>query len=422
MCPSPAAYSPRIADDELAALLRAGGAVLIEGPRACGKTETARHAAASEVDLETDANARAAANLDPALVLDGPKPRLVDEWQLVPELWAHVRRDVDAHGGEAGRYILTGSAVPADDSTRHSGAGRIVRLRMRPMSLFETSHSSGEVSLSGLFEGSPVRARESTMNVPALADLICVGGWPALQTRSVDDATRVVRAYVDETSRSDVQRVDGVRRDPARVRQLMRSIARYTASTVSARAIASDVGGADGSMKAHTAIDYISALERVFVVEDQPAWAPALRSRSRLREAPKRHFVDPSLAAAALGTGPERLVREVDTLGLLFESLVIRDLRIYAQAMDAEVMHYHDNTGLEADAIVQKRDGAWAAFEVKLGNASVDAAAESLLRLAGRVDPERHGRPASLAVITGWGYGYQRPDGVSVIPIGSFRP
>lgn len=213
-----------------------------------------------------------------------------------------------------------------------------------------------------------------------------------------------------------------MRRDPARVRQLMRSIARSTASTVSARAIASDVGGADGSMKAHTAIDYISALERVFVVEDQPAWAPALRSRSRLREAPKRHFVDPSLAAAALGTGPERLVREVDTLGLLFESLVIRDLRIYAQAMDAEVMHYHDNTGLEADAIVQKRDGAWAAFEVKLGNASVDAAAESLLRLAGRVDPERHGRPASLAVITGWGYGYQRPDGVSVIPIGSFRP
>jgi predicted AAA+ superfamily ATPase len=202
----------------------------------------------------------------------------------------------------------------------------------------------------------------------------------------------------------------------------MQSLARYTATQVSARAIAADVGGSDGTIKYQTVLDYMDALSRVFVVEDLPAWAPALRSRSRLREAPKRHFVDPSLAVAALGTRPERLMREVDTLGLLFESLVVRDLRIYAQAMDAEVFHYHDNTGLEADAVVQGLDGTWGAFEVQLGLAAIDAAADALLRMAARVDVDRHGAPSVLAVISGWGYGYRRPDGVSVIPIGTLAP
>jgi hypothetical protein len=249
-----------------------------------------------------------------------------------------------------------------------------------------------------------------------------VGGWPGLQSRTVDAALAALRGYLSDMARSDLPRVDGVQREPGRIKRVMHSLARYTATRVSARAIATDVGGSDEPIKHQTVLDYIAALSRVFVVEDLPAWSPALRSRSRLRGAPKRHFVDPSLAVAALGARPERLVREVDTLGLLFESLVVRDLRIYAQTMDADVFHYHDNTGLEADAVVECRDGTWGAFEVKLGLSAIDDAADALLRLAARVDVDRHGAPAVLAVITGWGYGYGRPDGVSVIPIGALAP
>jgi predicted AAA+ superfamily ATPase len=415
-------YRPRVADAELAFLLAAGGAVLVEGPRACGKTATARFAARSEVSLDTNVRARAAGLLDAATLLDGDRPRLIDEWQFVPEVWNQVRRAVDESGGQAGSFILTGSSVPADDATRHSGAGRILRLRMRPMSLAESGHSSGDVSLARLFAGERARAAESRLTVQDMANLVSVGGWPGLQGRTADDALAVLRGYLADTARTDLPRVDGVRREPERIRRVMHSLARYTATHVSARAIAADVGGSDAPIKHQTVLDYIDALARVFVVEDLPAWAPALRSKSRLREAPKRHFVDPSLAAAALGARPERLVREVDTLGLLFESLVVRDLRIYAQSMDADVLHYHDNTGLEADAVVQSRDGSWGAFEVKLGLSAIDDAADTLLRLAARVDIDRHGAPAVLAVITGWGYGYRRPDGVSVIPIGALAP
>jgi uncharacterized protein len=415
-------YRPRVADGELASLLAAGGAVLIEGPRACGKTETARFAARSEVRLDTNLRARAAGLLDAAILLDGDRPRLIDEWQFVPEVWNQVRRAVDESGGQAGRFILTGSAVPADDATRHSGAGRILRLRMRPMSLAESGYSSGDISLLRLLAGEPARAAESRLTVPDVSNLVSVGGWPGLQGRAVDDALAALRGYLADMARTDLPRVDGVQRQPERIRRVMHSLARYAATQVSARAIAADVGGSDEPIKHQTVLDYIDALSRVFVVEDLPAWSPALRSRSRLREAPKRHFVDPSLAVAALGTRPERLVREVDTLGLLFESLVVRDLRVYAQSMDADVFHYHDNTGLEADAVVQCRDGRWGAFEVKLGLSAIDDAADGLLRLAARVDVDRHGAPAVLAVITGWGFGYRRPDGVSVIPIGALAP
>jgi predicted AAA+ superfamily ATPase len=415
-------YRPRIADTELASLLSAGGAVLVEGPRACGKTATARFAARSEVRLDTDLPARTAGLLDAAILLDGDRPRLIDEWQFVPEVWNHVRRAVDESGGQAGSFILTGSAVPADDATRHSGAGRILRLRMRPMSLAESGHSSGEISLAKLFAGDPARAAESRLGVREIANLVSVGGWPGLQSRTVDNVLSALRGYVADITRTDLPRVDGVRREPERLKRVMHSLARYTASHVSARSIAADVGGPDDPIKYQTVLDYIDALSRVFVVEDLPAWAPALRSKSRLRETPTRHFVDPSLAVAALGARPERLVREVDSLGLLFESLVVRDLRIFAQAMDADVFHYHDNTGLEADAVVQCRDGRWGAFEVKLGLSTIDGAAEALLRLAARVDADRHGDPAVLGVITGWGYGYQRRDGVSVIPIGALAP
>lgn len=422
MIPRLADYRPRVADAELASLLAAGGAVLVEGPRACGKTATARFAASSEVRLDTNVRARAVGLLDAALLLDGDRPRLIDEWQFVPEVWNQVRRAVDESGGQAGSFILTGSAVPADDATRHSGAGRILRLRMRPMSLAESGYSSGDISLARLFAGERARAAESRLTVQDIANLVSVGGWPGLQSRTVGDSLAALRGYLADTARADLPRVDGVQREPERIKRVMHSLARYTATQVSARAIAADVGGSDEPIKHQTVLDYIDALSRVFVVEDLPAWSPALRSKSRLREAPKRHFVDPSLAVAALGARPERLVREVDTLGLLFESLVVRDLRIYAQAMDADVFHYHDNTGLEADAVVQCRDGRWGAFEVKLGLSAIDDAADTLLRLAARVDVDRHGAPAVLAVITGWGYGYRRPDGVSVIPIGALAP
>ncbi len=290
------------------------------------------------------------------------------------------------------------------------------------MSLAESGYSSGDISLARLFAGEVARAPETRLAVQDLANLVSVGGWPGLQNRTIADALSALRGYLADTARTDLPRVDGVQRAPERIRRVMHSLARYTASQVSARAIAADVGGSDEPIKHQTVLDYIDALSRVFVIEDLPAWAPALRSKSRLRGAPTRHFVDPSLAVAALGARPERLVREVDTLGLLFESLVVRDLRIYAQAMDAEVSHYHDNTGLEADAVVQGRDGTWGAFEVKLGLSAINDAADGLLRLAARVDVERHGVPAVLGVITGWGYGYRRPDGVSVIPIGALAP
>lgn len=415
-------YRPRVADAELEARLAATGAVVIDGPRGCGKTETARQAASSEVRLDIDDEARAAGLLAPALLLEGDRPRLIDEWQLVPAIWNQVRREVDATGGRPGQFILTGSAVPADDLTRHSGALRFSRLRMRPMSLAESGHSTGDISLEALLDGAEPRAVEPGLTINDLAERITVGGWPNLQDRTIDEALIALRGYLEETRRVDLARVDGIGRDPENVARVIRSLARNTATGASARAIAADVGGAEGPIDHHTVLSYLAALSRLFVVEDLPAWSPALRSRTILRGAPTRHFVDPSLAVAALGARPDRLLREIETLGFLFESLVVRDLRIYAQTLDASVFHYRDSTDLEADAIVERRDGAWAAFEVKLGQGAIDRAAETLLRLAARVDREKHGEPAVLGVITGWGYGYRRPDGVAVIPIGALAP
>jgi predicted AAA+ superfamily ATPase len=415
-------YRPRIADAELAAKLAAGGAVLVEGPRACGKTETARHAARSEVRLDVDHAARAAGLIDPAILLEGDRPHLIDEWQLVPAVWNHVRRAVDDAGGAAGAFILAGSSVPPDDVTRHSGAGRFLRFRMRPMSLAEAGYSTGDVSLAGILSGDGARAPRVRLAIREIAELVSVGGWPGLQSRTTDQALLAVRGYVEDTARLDLPRVDGVRRDPERVRRLLASLARYTGTQARNAALAADVGGVEDPMKRQTVGEYVDALSRIFVVENLAAWDPALRSRSRLRQTPTRHFVDPSIAVAALETHPAQLERQVDTLGLLFESLVVRDLRVYAQAIDARVFHYHDNTGLEADAIVEAVDGRWAAFEVKLGRTDIDRAAEALLRLRARVDVERHGQPVMLAVITPDGYGLQRPDGVWEIPIGALAP
>jgi len=415
-------YRDRVVDAELTSRLAATGAVLIEGPRGCGKTETARRTARSEVRLDVDHEARATAAVAPEVLLAGDKPRLIDEWQLVPAVWDHVRRDVDDHPEEAGRFILTGSAVAAEDRTRHSGGLRFTRLRMRPMSLVETGHSSGEVSLSGLFAGKVPRAQDPGMAIRELAERVSVGGWPGLLTRTTDQALTALRGFLDEASRVDLHRLDDVQRDPENVARVLRSFARHVSTQASARSIAADVSGAEAAIDHHTVLDYVAALKRLFVIEDLPAWSPALRSRSILRQARTHHFVDPSLAVAALEADPSRLVRDIETLGLLFESLVVRDLRVYAQRMDANVYHYRDNTGLEADAIVQRRNGDWAAFEVKLGQRAVDDAAAALLRLAERVDSKRHGKPVTLAVVTGWGYAHRRADGVDVIPIGTLGP
>lgn len=361
-------YRPRVVDQGLHDRLRSRGAVVIEGAKACGKTATAMHRVASVVRLDVDAGARRAAEIDAALVLNGPTPRLLDEWQTVPTLWNHVRRAVDDRA-LPGQFILTGSATPADDITRHTGAGRLSRLRMRTMSCFETGHATGMVSLRALFDGEPARSPETALTVPNIAMRVAVGGWPGHLTLPDRDA-----------------------------------------------------GGPEGPLDRDTAARYLDALDRLMITEAQPAWTPHLRSRSRARTAPKRHFVDPSLAAAALGATPPRLLRDVETLGLLFEALVVRDLRVYAQSFEATVLHYRDNTGLEVDAIVETSDGAWAALEIKLGHARLDEAAANLLRFADRVDDRRTGQRARLVVITGTGYAYDRPDGVAVVPIGALGP
>ncbi len=414
-------YISRIADSELTSRLRATGAVLIEGPRGCGKTQTALRAAKSAVRLDRDRAARRAGELNPALLLNGERPRLIDEWQLVKDVWNEIRGDVDDHPEETGRYILAGSAVPADDETRHTGSLRITRLRMRPMSLSESGHSSGNVSLAALFAGGEAEAPDPGLDIHDLAERIVIGGWPALLRRVPLDAMVATQGYLDETCRVDLARLEGPRHDPANVARVLRSLARCVSTEASASTIGADVAGADGhgAINYHTVIDYLKALTRLFIVEDLPAWSPALRSRGVLRSSATRHFVDPSLAAAALGAGPERLLRDPETPGLLFESLVVRDLRIYGQAIGASVSHYRENTGAEADAILQMRSGEWAAVEVKLGQGDIDGGARSLLRVAANVDTTRHGAPAFLAVVTGWGYAYRRADDVFVIPIGT---
>jgi hypothetical protein len=411
-------YQPRIIDSELAEALAAVGAVLIEGPKACGKTETARQAARSEVRLDVDAEARLAAATDPALVLRGEPPRLIDEWQLEPAIWNHVRREVDDRQA-SGQFILTGSAVPPDDATRHSGAGRFSRLRMRPMTLSESGNSTDAVSFRSLLEGSSVRAGDSGLSIERVAELVTIGGWPDNLGRTVEQAQRLVRGYVAEVARTDIQRVDGVRRDPETVSRLLRSLARNVATPASVNSLRDDINGTDGNMKSETVSAYLVALGRLMVTEDLPAWRPSVRSRTRLRAAAVRHLVDPSIAVAAMRATPERLLGDLGWLGLLFENLVVRDLRVYAQAVDAQVFAYRDETGLEADAIVEMAGGRWAAFEVKLGQREVDSAAEQLLRLRDRVDTDAAGEPIALVVVTATGYAYVRTDGVAVVPIGA---
>ncbi len=414
-------YRPRVADAEIDNALRASGGVLIVGARGCGKTEAARQQAKSEVLLDTNLQARAAGLVAPDVLLDGDHPRLIDEWHLVPEVWNQARRRIDDAHGKPGLFILTGSAEAKDDETRHSGAGRIIRLTMRPMTLAEMGYSSGAVSLAALLRGVPARAGDQGLGIREIADIIAVGGWPVVQSKPVNQALTAVRGYLKESARVDLRRLDGPNHEPERVMRVLRSLARHTASAIGDKPVAQDASDPGDPISRQTVNEYLSALTRIFVLEDLPAWAPTLRATDRVRKTPKHHFVDPSLAVAALRADPDRLVHEVDTLGLLFESLAVRDLRVYAQSMDASVMYYQEQR-IEADAIVECPDGRWAAFEMKLGPSQVDDGAASLLALRRRVAGNRQGEPASLNVITGWGYAYQRADGVNVVPIGSLAP
>lgn len=419
---TPPGYLNRVVHHDLRDALAASAAVVVEGPRGCGKTWTSKRFARSEVLFEQDPSARLASSVVPQTVLEGAAPRLLDEWQLAPDVWPHVRAACDAQPGLSGRFILTGSATPPDDLTRHSGAGRISRVRMRPMSLLESGDSSGEVSLNGLLRGTSCAASPSGIDVEGIADLTCRGGWPRLLGQDAATAQRALRDYLNEVCRVDVSAVDGVHRDPEGVRRLIMSLARNTATAVSVNKLAAEAGSS-GGLHRTTASGYLSALQRLFVVEDLSHWRTHLRSRATLSARPKRHFVDPSLAAAVLRATPSRLLGDLPAFGFMFESLTVRDLRIYAQANDAVVSHYRDSDHLEADAIVEAGDGRWMAVEVKLGSAQgIDDAAASLLRLAAKVNTDRVGRPSKLVVITASGYSYDRPDGVAVVSISALAP
>ncbi len=418
---TPDGYRPRVADSVIAEALARMPAVVIEGPRGCGKTWAARNVARSEVLLDGDRDARTLAAVAPHLVLEGTEPRLLDEWQLAPEIWNQVRHACD-ETHRRGRFILTGSAVPPDDHTRHSGAGRIARVRLRPMSLAETGESTGEVSLGALLGGERITAPRPETGVEDLVEAICRGGWPRHLEMPARTAQRALEDYLGEICRTDISAVDGVRRDPAGVRRLLASLGRNVATTASFSTLAADAAG-PSPLNRTTATEYLRSLERLFIVEDVPQWPTHLRSRAAVRRTAKRHFVDPSLAASAMGAAPTRLLRELRVLGFLFESLVVRDLRIYGQANDASVYHYRDDAKLEVDVIVQTGDGRWMAAEVKLGGAdAIDEAARSLRQLRDKVDTDRIGPPAKLAVITATGYAYDRPDGITVLPITSLGP
>lgn len=412
------AYRARILDGELQERMKAVGAVLIEGPKACGKTSTAGHVAATIIRFDEDASARAAASAAPGLLFDHPTPILFDEWQVEPKIWNRVRRQVDDQHG-TGLYLLTGSPTPRDDVTRHSGAGRFSTLRMRPMSLFESGHSNGEVSLAALFEGSQQQSTGGPVDVPILMERIVVGGWPDLLGATVSDSQRWVRDYLRTAVEVDIPRL-GHRRAPGNLTRLMQSLARSVGQAPKLSELRKDVAEASGTVAFEAVCGYLQALERLMLTENSAAWSTHMRSR--LRCAPVRYFVDPSIGAAALGVAPRHLLSDLDAAGFHFEALDVRDLRIYCQPLDGQVFSWRDANGHEIDAIVTTLDGRWGAFEVKLNPDDADVAASSLLRFVEKVQTSRTGMPVALGVITSTGMAYRRADGVYIIPIGTLGP
>jgi predicted AAA+ superfamily ATPase len=409
-------YFKRFTDSLLEDRLRGSGAVLIQGAKGCGKTETALQAAKSVARLDVDNDIRLLMEIDPRLVLAGPVPRLIDEWQEYPQIWNYIRHEVDA-GKKKGLFILTGSANPEERARLHSGAGRFSIIKMRPMSFFEKGWSTGEVSLSKLMKGEIPESLQVNFDLGGLSEKISLGGWPGLIGSGSGEGLRFMKDYIALIAEIDISRVGGKKREPQKVMRLLRSLARNISTEVSVSSLAKDTGGSDTKVTDETIAEYLEALERLMALEQLPAWSPHIRSADTLRKTPKRHFVDPSLAVGALGLSTDRLLEDLNYFGFLFESLVIRDLRIYADVHDGKVFHYRDSRNLELDAVVEYPDGAWAAFEVKMGFAAQDEAAANLLTFAAKIDQAKMGPPASLTVITANGFACGRKDGVNVVPL-----
>ena len=416
-------YKSRIVDEMLQARLRRKGAVLIEGAKWCGKTTTAEQQAASVLYM-ADPEVSRMADVSIKRLLKGDRPRLLDEWQVAPAIWDAVRFDVD-HSDSMGQFILTGSSVPPQTSAiMHSGVGRFAKLLMRPMSLFESGESNGEVSLSALFNSEEDVEGENSMDIDHLAFLICRGGWPGAIGLSDRDALGQAFDYFDIVTDSDVSRVDGVVRDPIRVRSLMRSYARHQGAGASVGTILADIKTNDSSeLSDNTVYDYIRALKRTFVIEDMPAWNPNIRSKTAIRTSDTRYFIDPCIGTAALGLGPNDLINDLETMGLMFETLCIRDLRVYAESIDGSVYHYRDKNGLECDAVIHLRNGSYGLVEIKLGGDKlIEEGAKTLRTLAALIDTTKMKSPSFMMVLTGVGrYAYRRPDGIFVVPIACLR-
>lgn len=419
-------YKPRIADKLLEFRLRATGAVLIEGAKWCGKTTTAARCAKSclyMADADNLEQNLAAAELKPSLLLAGDVPRLLDEWQIAPKLWDAVRFTVDQRGA-AGQFILTGSAVPADKSKiLHSGTGRFSWLRMRPMSLFESGESSGEVSLARLFSGSSDILGINPLSIQDLAFLTCRGGWPQAVSLGKEEALFVANNYAEGVIHSDMSRVDGIKRDPSRIRKLLRVYARHQGTQASAGMLIKDMSKEDNPLSENTVLSYLSALRSIFVIEEANAWNPSVRSATTVRTSPTRYFVDPSIAAAALGLSPDMLMADLRTFGFLFETLCIRDLRVYAESIGGEVSHFRTKGNLECDAVVHLRNGKYGLVEIKLGGeTAINHGVETLKEVESQLDTKTMGEPSFLMVLSGADrYAYRRTDGVLVVPVGTLR-
>lgn len=420
-------YKKRIADELLKRKLKGKGAVLIQGPKWCGKTTTAEQIASSILYManpEEKEQNLTLADLNPSLLLKGDVPRLIDEWQMAPKLWDAVRFEID-HRGQEGQFILTGSSVPANmDDISHTGTGRFAWLTMRPMSLYESGESTGTVSLLELFNHTVQLNGVNKLALDDIAYLCCRGGWPRSIFMDKDIALDQAYDYYDAIVNSDISRVDNVSRNPERAKNLMRSYARNIGSQASNETLRNDMINNDVfSLDTDTVYSYLNALKKIFVIEEAPAWNPNLRSKTAIRTSETRYFIDPSIAAASLGIGPNDLINDLNTFGLIFEALCIRDLRVYAESINGSVYHYKDATDLECDAVIYLRNGSYGLIEIKLGGDKlINEGAENLKKVRDKIDVKKMNNPSFLMVLTATGqYAYEREDGIYVVPIGCLK-
>ena len=420
-------YRKRIVDEILKKKLKGKGAVLIQGPKWCGKTTTAEQISKSILYMskpdEKEQNLTLA-EINPELLLQGEVPRLIDEWQIAPKLWDAIRYEVD-HRNAEGQFILTGSSVPAKmEEVTHTGTGRFSWLLMRPMSLFESGESNGEVSLKDLFDENKKVEGINNLDLEKIAYLVCRGGWPRAIFMEEDIALEQAYDYYDAIVNRDISEADGVSRNTERVKNLMRAYARNIGSQASNDTLKNDIIANDSSsLDTDTVLSYVNALKKIFVVEESPAWNPNLRSKTAIRTSDTRYFIDPSIAVASLGIGPKDLINDLNTFGLLFETLCIRDLRVYAETINGKVYHYRDANDLECDAVIHLRDGSYGLIEIKLGGDKlINEGAENLKKLETRIDTTKMKKPSFLLVLTAVGsYAYRREDGVCVVPIGCLK-